>query len=134
MPTRRLFVALTVLLLGVFGVGLVTALNRAADDRTPNAAPSPTAPTYVPPLETVDPTPEPDETTEPTAEPTAVPTTSPGQGTGGTPGQGNGQGNGSGGGTKPNMPNTGAPEAVALAGAAALAAAFGALGVRRATR
>ena len=130
MPTRRLFVALTVLLLGVLGVGLVTALSRYADDRTPTAAPSPTAPASVPPLATVDPSPEPDATTEPTAAPTTPPG---GTGTPRTPGTGGapGQGSGSGGGAKPNMPNTGVPAALALAGTVALGAAVAA---RRATR
>jgi hypothetical protein len=128
-PTRRLFVALTVLVLGVFGVGLVTALNRAADDAQPTAAPSPTTPAYVPPLETVDPTPAPDTTSPPpTTAPSQPPPTSGTGGNGGTPGTG---GNGNTGGARPNMPNTGAPAALGLAAAALLTAA---LGVRRAAR
>lgn len=125
MPTRRLVVALTVLLLGVFGVGIVTALSRVGDDPDPTAQPSPSVsqsplvtsdPSTAPPTETPEPTDSP--TPEPTATVTGGPTVAPG-GTA-SPGAGNG------GGGVPNMPNTGAPvvvvvAATALAGSAALA-------------
>jgi hypothetical protein len=122
-------VALAVLMIGVFGVGVVTALSRSGDQAKPSAQPSPTgsfetpsfsaAPTTEPPVET----PEPTET--PAVTPTAAPSVS------GNNGGGNGSGSGGDGSDAPDMPNTGGSPALA---ALALAAGTTALGVRRAVR
>ena len=140
MPTRRLVVALTVLLFGVFGVGIVTALSRSGDDGgKPSAQPSPSV--SVPPLQTVPP-PSTDPTDEPSPEPTPTPTVAPtgdtdgdGEPDGDTDGDGDVDGNDSGGnggsGGGPRMPNTGLPTALGLAATGALAAAYG---LRRVTR
>lgn len=122
MPTRRLVVALTVLLFGVFGVGLVTALSRSGDDDgSPSAQPTPSSSVFTqPPLPTTEPTTGPDETTEPTESPTPEPTVSPTghqvPGPGGPPGPGG----------TPRMPNTGLPAALAITATATMAAAYGA--------
>jgi hypothetical protein len=133
-PDRRLVVLLSALLLGVLVVGVGTALNRTGDDGgTPKAGP-----TTQPPFATESPTDDP--TAEPTVEPTGVPTEPPaiegdtdGDGdvdaddTGGN-GSGDGSGDGSGGDGSgaPDMPNTGAPAGLALAGVLAACAAAGA--------
>jgi hypothetical protein len=121
---RRLVVALAVLLVGVLGVGVVTAVNRGGDHAAkPDAQPSPTGsvfspgPTSEPPLVTETPTPEPSAT--PTVAPTATPA---------------GSGNGGSGGDKPDMPNTGGSPALAALALASSAAGAAALGVRRAVR
>jgi uncharacterized membrane protein YgcG len=133
-PTRRLVVALAVLMIGVFGVGVVAALSRTGDKAKPSAQPSPTAsfataPTTEPPVES--PTPEP--TVTPAVTPSASPSVSGnGNGGGGNGGGGNGGGGNGGGGNgggAPDMPNTGGSPALA---ALALAAGATALGVRRA--
>jgi hypothetical protein len=125
---RRLVVALAVLLVGVLGVGVVTAVNRGGDHAAkPDAQPSPTGsvfspgPTTEPPLVTETPTPEP--TVTPTVAPTATPA--------GSGGGGGGSGNDGSGGDKPDMPNTGGSPALAALG---LVSAATALGVRRAVR
>lgn len=167
MPTRRLVVALAVLVFGVFGVGLVTALGRTGDDGSKPRAQGDVG-TGQPPFTTTPPA-----TGDPVMPPsTATPTTPPpsadgtgdegtddssddsgegsgdgsgddsgddssdGSGSGSGDGSGNGSGEGgsdggSGGHAAPNMPNTGAPAALAIAAATTLAAA---LRVRRLTR
>jgi hypothetical protein len=132
-PMRRLVVALAVLLVGVLGVGVVTAVNRGGDHAAkPDAQPSPTGPVFSPGATTEPPlvteTPAPEPTVTPTVAPTATPAGSGANG-------GNGSaGNGGGGGDKPDMPNTGGSPALAALALASSAAGAGALGVRRAVR
>ncbi len=125
MPTRRLVVALSVLLFGVLAIGIGTALNRAGDksDKSPSATPTTQAP-FVTETPTEEPTVTP--TAEPTAEVTPTPTPSPTV-SGGAGGNGGNGGNGGG----PKMPNTGLPIAVAPL---ALVAAGAALTSRRASQ
>jgi len=108
-PTRRLVVALSVLLFGVLAIGIGTALNRAGDkDKTPSATPTTQAP-FV--SETPSETPTPEPTVEPTVEPTLTPTPAPSVSGNGSGGNGSGGNGGNGGG--PKMPNTGLPAGVA---------------------
>jgi uncharacterized membrane protein YgcG len=139
---HRVVIALAVLLVGVLGVGVVTALGRSGDDGKPGAAATPSAGVPTSGLPSTEPTGVP--TTEPpvptTAPPvptTPVPTTGPtgngGNGSGGNGGNGGGSGgNGFGGnGGSPNMPNTGLSPALAIL---ASGTAAGAIGVRRLAR
>jgi hypothetical protein len=134
---HRVVIALAVLLVGVLGVGVVTALGRSGDDGKPGAAATPTAgvPTSGLPSTGVPTTEPPVPTTAPPVPTTPVPTTGPtgngGNGSGGNGSGGNG-GNGSGGnGGSPNMPNTGLSPALAILASGAVA---GAVGVRRLAR
>ena len=113
---RRLVVAIAVLLAGVLGVGVVTALGRSGDGGTPRAQPSASPFTSEPPttVPTDEPTIEP--TTAPTSPPATVPTSPPA--TSGNGNGGNGSGDGSGGDGTPDMPSTGASPLLALAGIA----------------
>lgn len=111
MPTRRLVVALSVLLFGVLAIGIGTALNRAGDDggKSPTASPTTSAPfVSETPFET--PTPEPTVAETPTPTPTPAPSVS-----GGSGGNGSGSGGNGGNGGGPKMPNTGLPAVAPLA-------------------
>ena len=146
---RRLIAALALLLVGVLGVGVTTALNRSGDDDSSPRAGGPTAsqdPTDEPTFQPTD-----EATFEPTAEPTAEPslepvpgaTASPGSGTGGSGtggsgtggsgtggsgsgGSGTGGSGGSGAGQAPTTPNTGPSGLLLLPGVLAVGAAAGA--------
>lgn len=113
MPTRRLVVALAVLLVGVFGVGIVTAVTRSGESPSttaqPTQSPTPTfseVPFTTPPVPTESPTPQETQTPVPTVSPTAT--------------------TGGGGGGGPKMPNTGTSPFVAVYAVVAAGAAFGA--------
>jgi hypothetical protein len=112
-PTRRLVVALSVLLFGVLAIGIGTALNRAGDDgKSPSATPTTQAP-FVSETPSETPTPEPTVEETPTPTPT-TPSPAPSVSGNGSGSGGNGSGSGSGGnGGGPKMPNTGLPAAVA---------------------
>ena len=141
MPTRRLVLALAVLMFGVLGVGVVTALTRAGDGAKPRATGDPldgrtpgvTAPPVAgdPVLPTTPPptTPEP-ATPEPAASATASPT-APSTIPPSSPAPGSGDGDSGDGGGDPAMPKTGAS---ALLAAAAVASLAGATAVRRLAR
>jgi len=134
-PTRRLLAALWVLVLGVFAIGIGTALSRSGDDadsspRAQPGTPGPLASGAAPSgTASQEPSAAPSET--PSEQPTATPSPSVSPTSTATTGSGSGSGSG-GGGTPgaPNMPNTGVP--ADLAAYAVLVASAGALATRAA--
>ena len=136
MVPRRLLVVLALLVIGVLGIGVTTAVKRSGDDRNQVASPDVTS--------SPEPEPEPEPTFSseptdlPTVEPSPVvpteapsPTVSP---TSGTSGSGSGSGSSSGGSNQalgpgaPSTPETGPVAAVMIVGALS---AMGAVVVRR---
>ena len=112
MPSRRLVTALVVLIVGMLGVGVVTAVRRTDDTTAAAPGPTPSAsqePTQTPtpePTDTGVPTPTPTGSFDPNAQPTPTPTPT-GTGTGSTGGTAIGQ--------PPVTPNTGGALVVPLA-------------------
>ncbi len=152
-PAQRVVVLLTTLLVGVLGIGLVTAVGRQGDDDARPGARRPATTSAPPPRGTLPGSPPivGDPVTEPTPGSDDPGTDDPGtdddpdDGSDGTDGDGSGSdgsgagadGSGSGGDDDgsdedlPSMPDTGAPGALA---AVAAAAASGAVLTRRLAR
>jgi hypothetical protein len=128
--THRVVVALALLLVGVLGVGVVTALGRSGDSGgSPRAVPSASfTPGATTPPTTEPPASEPPAPVPTTAPPTTVPASPPATVDGNGSGDGSGSGSGDGSGGAPDMPNTGAPRALSLLAATAAA---GAIALRR---
>jgi len=127
---RRLIAVLTLLVVGLLGVGVTAAVRRSNDDAGTSAAPrvsaSPTDDATTEPLPTDAPSAEP---AVPSESPAAVPSVAPSPASTGSGGSGSGSGSGGSpqalGPRAPSMPETGPVTAVLFVGAiSAMSAVF----------